>query len=153
MERYVIALFAKRRLIGWRRMVVGLAAIALVLQGLSLFAPRMPALSPIEAAFSVLANLPGAGSAGTILCLNGDEAFNGKTPVHHHDSGSRPLCQIIGFSLAGAHEAEPLVLPMQRLSGVLRVPMRESAPRAPPHISARPRGVGVVTGVDPAAGC
>jgi hypothetical protein len=134
-----IAFFAQRRLIGWRSKVLWLAVTALILQSLNLFAPQMCALSPVEAAFAVLADLPGAAAAGTILCLNGDEAFNGKAPVHNHDSGSCPMCQIIGFSLAGAPEAEPLVLPTQRLSGVVAVPARAAAPRAPPHLSARPR--------------
>jgi hypothetical protein len=120
-------------------MFAGFAAIALVLQGLSFYAPRQHALSPAEAAYAVLTDLPGAASAGTIICLNGDEDFDGKAPVHNHGSGSCPMCQIIGFSLVGAPGAEPLVLPTWCKSQVVTVPARDAAPLAPARISGRPR--------------
>ncbi len=77
---------------GRRRIVVGFAALALILQGLSLFTP-MTRLSPAEAAFAALSSLPGAAGAGTILCLNvGADDGSGKAPVHHHDFRAPARC-------------------------------------------------------------
>ncbi len=121
----------------WRRTVVGLAALALILQGLSLFVPSAR-LSPAEAAYQVLASLPGASTAAPILCLNVDG--DGKTPVHHHDLGSCPMCQLVGASLAGAPEAPGVAVFAPRLLGVLSAVAQKAAPRAPPHLAANPRG-------------
>jgi hypothetical protein len=121
----------------WRRCVVGLAALALVLQGLSLFVSSAQ-LSPAEAAFEVLAGLPGVSIATPILCLNVDG--DGKTPVHRHDTSSCPMCQLVGASLAGAPDAPGVMVPATRLLGVLAIAAPESAPRAPPHFAANPRG-------------
>ena len=124
----------------WRRWVAGMAFVALILHGLSLFAPHAR-LSAAQAALAVLADLPGAESAGTILCLNAsDDDFSGKTPVHGHDSGACPMCQIVGFSLAGASGVSALVTPAPSVSGAPAILLREIAPRAPPRIAARPRG-------------
>ncbi len=113
--------------------------LALILQGLSLFAPHIR-LSTAQAALAALGDLPGAASSGTILCLNNsDEDFSGKAPVHHHDSGSCPMCQIVGAGLAGAPEAGPFVTPLPALSGAPAVFERDSAPRAPPRRAASPR--------------
>jgi len=121
-----------------------MAIIALILQGLSLFTPHA-GLSKAQAALAVLAELPGAASAGTILCLNNDdEDFSGKLPVHGHDSGACPMCQILGFSLAGAPEAVQIVLPAPVVVGALAINRHEIAPRAPPRIAARPRGPPVI---------
>lgn len=124
----------------WRRRVVGFAALALILQGLSLFTPAAR-LSSAEAAFAALSSLPGAASAGTILCLNGGaDDGSSKAPVHHHDSGACPMCQLIGCSLAGAPAPAPLLRLEQRLAFALPLPLGETAPRAPPRIAAKPRG-------------
>ncbi len=120
-------------------MVVGLAALALILQGLSLFAP-MARLSPAEAAFVQLSSLPGANNAGTILCLNVGAEDAGTAPVHHHPSGACPMCQLIGCSLAGADApAKPLLLD-QRVAYALQLLQADSAPRAALLIAAKPRG-------------
>ena len=117
-----------------------MAGFALILQGLSLFTPHAR-LSTTQAALAVLAELPGAASAGTILCLNNDdEDFSGKPPVHGHDSGACPMCQILGFSLAGAPEAVQIVMPAPVVAGALPINRHAIAPRAPPRIAARPRG-------------
>jgi hypothetical protein len=120
----------------WRRTVVGLAALALILQGLSLFVPNAR-LSPAEAAYKALAGLAGVSDATPILCLNVDG--DGKTPVHHHESNC-PMCQLVGSSLAGASEVPGVVVPAPRLHGVLSAIARTTAPRAPPRIAANPRG-------------
>ncbi len=140
MGRFSLRKAEKIRRTIWRRMVVGFAALALILQGLSLFVPR-GATSPAEAAFSVLASLPGASSAGTILCLNvADDDSSGKGPVHRHDPGACPMCQIVGASLAAVAATGQLLAPTSRESHALAIPRHESAPRAPPHFASSPRG-------------
>jgi hypothetical protein len=126
---------------GWRRIVAGLAVVALILQGLSLFAPPSRANTLVEAAVAALSRLPGAELAGTILCLNGDDGdFSGQKPVHRHDAGDCPMCQIVDASLAAvAATAEPSP-PPPRDSAASAVPPRETAPRAPPHFASSPRG-------------
>jgi hypothetical protein len=126
-------------------MVAGLAVVALILQGLSLFAPTAPAKTPVEAALAALSGLPGAEKAGIILCINADDGdFSGKTPVHRHDPGDCPMCQIVGASLAGGAETGQLLAPAPSESHSLAIPRRESAPRAPPHFAASPRGPPVI---------
>ncbi len=140
MGRFILRKAERTRRTIWRRMVVGFAALALILQGLNLFSPSAR-LSPVEAALAFLSDLPGAATAGTILCLNVDgQDFAGKAPAHNHDSGSCPMCQIVGFSLAGAPEQGQLVTPAQVLSDVPAIRARQSAPRAPPHFASSPRG-------------
>ncbi len=122
-------------------MVTGLAVVALILQGLSLFAPAARVKTPVEAALAVLSGLPGAENAGTILCINADDGdFSGKTPIHRHDPGDCPMCQIVGASLAAVAATGQLLAPAPRESHALAIPPRESAPRAPPHFASSPRG-------------
>jgi hypothetical protein len=122
-------------------MVAGLAVVALILQGLSLFAPAPRAKSLAETALAALSGLTGAEQAGTILCLNADDGdFSGKTPVHRHDSGDCPMCQIVGVSLAAVAATSALLAPPPRESAALAIPPFEPAPRAPPHFASSPRG-------------
>ena len=126
---------------GWRRIVAGLAVVALILQGLSLFAPASRVESQAKAALVALSSLPGAEQAGTILCLNADDGdSSGKTPVHRHDSGDCPMCQIVGASLAALAATGALLAPPPRESVVLASLLFEPAPRAPPHFASSPRG-------------
>jgi hypothetical protein len=126
---------------GWRRIVAGLAVVALILQGLSLFAPTSRVKSQVETALAALASLPGAAQAGTILCLNAEDGdFSGKAPVHRHDSGDCPMCQVVGGALAAVAASVALLTPPPLESAVLAPPPFESAPRAPPHSASRPRG-------------
>lgn len=126
---------------GWRRIVAGMAVVALILQGLSLFAPTFRVKTPVEAALAALSGLPGAEKAGTILCINADDGdFSGKTPVHRHDPGACPMCQIVGASLAAVAATSQLPTPAPSESHALAIPRRESAPRAPPHFASSPRG-------------
>jgi hypothetical protein len=126
---------------GWRRIVAGLAVVALILQGLSLFAPMSRAKTPVETALAALSSLPGAQQAGTILCLNADDGdSSGKTPVHRHDSGDCPMCQIVGASLAALTATGALLAPPPRESVALAIPPGETARRAPPHFASSPRG-------------
>ena len=126
---------------GWRRMVACLAVVALILQGLSLFAPASRAKTSVETALAALSGLPGAQQAGTILCLNADDGdSSGKTPVHRHNSGDCPMCQIIGASLAALAATGALLAPPPRESVALEILTVEPAPRAPPHFASSPRG-------------
>jgi hypothetical protein len=126
---------------GWRRIVAGLGVVALILQGLSLFSPTVRAKTPVERALAALSGLPGAELAGTILCLNGgDGDFSGKSPVHRHDPGDCPMCQIFGGALAAVAATGEPAPPAPRESVALAIPPRETAPRAPPYSAARPRG-------------
>jgi hypothetical protein len=124
----------------WRRIVAGLAVVALILQGLSLFAPHARAKTSVEAAFAALSGLPGVEKSGTILCLNAEDGDpSGKNPVHRHDSGDCPMCQIVGASLAAvAAASEALTPPLESVA--VAIPPRETAPRAPPHFASSPRG-------------
>jgi hypothetical protein len=126
---------------GWRRIAAGLAVAAMILQGLSFFAPPSRGKAQARAALAALSSLPGAELAGTILCLNGDDGdFSGQKPVHRHDPGDCPMCQIVGASLAaGAATAEPSP-PPARESLAPAIPPGETAPRAPPHFASSPRG-------------
>ena len=126
---------------GWRRIVAGLAVVALILQGLSLFAPASRVESQAKAALVALSSLPGAEQAGTILCLNAEDGdFSGKTPLHRHDAGDCPMCQLVGGALAAVAATGALPTPTPRESAALAIPRFESAPRAPPHSASRPRG-------------
>ncbi|WP_294541668.1 DUF2946 family protein [uncultured Rhodoblastus sp.] len=126
---------------GWRRIVAGLAVVVLILQGLSLFAPPSRAKTPAEPALAAFSGLPGAELAGTILCLNGDEGdFSGKRPVHRHDPGDCPMCQIVGASLAAVAASGEPSAPPPRESAEPAIPPGEAAPRAPPHFASSPRG-------------
>jgi len=125
----------------WRRIVAGLAIVALILQGLSLFAPTSRIKTPVEAALAALSGLPGVENAGTILCINADDGdFSGKAPVHRHDPSACPMCQLVGASLAGVLIAVALPMQAPTQSRALAIPRRESAPRAPPHFASSPRG-------------
>jgi hypothetical protein len=116
----------------WRRLVVCLAALALILQGLSLFAQSSAA--------------PGPGSAGATPSVH--QAMvncplhntGGKAPIHRDDSGGCPMCQTLGFALAGAPAIALAPLSSERLLGILAIPVAEFPPREKTRYAAHPRG-------------
>ena len=116
----------------WRRLVVCLAALALILQGLSLFAQSSAA--------------PGPGYAGATPSVH--QAMvncplhkpGGKAPVHRDDSGGCPMCQTLGFALPGAPVIALAPLSCERLLGILAIPIQAFPPREKTRYAADPRG-------------
>lgn len=129
---------------GWRRIVAHIVAVALVLQGLSLFSPTARAKTPAEAALAALSSLPGATLAGFILCIDGDDDFSGKAPgkppVHRHDPAACPVCLTFGCALAGAQALDLDTLYRERLLGILSISALEVLAPQRARSAAQPRG-------------
>ena len=116
----------------WKRFVVCLAALALILQGLSLFAQSPAALGPgsavaMASVHQAMVNCP----------LN---KTGGKAPVHRDDSGGCPMCQTLGFALPGAPVIALAPLSCERLLGILAIPIQAFPPREKTRYAADPRG-------------
>jgi hypothetical protein len=106
--------------------------LALILQGLSLFAQSSAALGPGSA---------GAASSVHQAMVNCPlHKTGGKTPVHSGDSGGCPLCQTLGFALAGAPVIALMALSCERLLGILAIPRQAFPPREKTRYAAHPRG-------------
>jgi hypothetical protein len=115
----------------WRRLVVCLAALALILQGLALFAQSSAAL--------------GAGSVGATPSVHQAmvncpfHKSGGKAPIHRDDAGGCPMCQTLGFALPGAPVIALAPIPSERLLGFWRSrfrPSRRAKKRVTPPIPA-----------------
>ena len=125
----------------WRRVVAGLAALAFLAQGLTLFVPSPGALSPAAAAIAELTQIAGAADGGPIICLDANGAGDaGHAPIHRHDGGDCPLCQNFGHAMAGAAFAGCLISPVAAVSRAIPRLAGDVAPRAPPRWDSRPRG-------------
>jgi hypothetical protein len=111
----------------WKRLVVCLAALAFILQGLSLFAQRPAALGATPSVHQAMVNCP-LHKAG------------GKAPVHRDDSGGCPMCQTLGFALPGAPGIALVPLSSERLLGILAIPVHAFPPREKTRYAAHPRG-------------
>ncbi len=106
--------------------------MALILQGLSLFAQGSAALGP--------------GSAGAMPSIHQAmvncplHKSGGKAPGHRDDSGGCPMCQTLGFALPGAPAIALAPLPSERLLGILAIPLQPFPPREKTRYAAHPRG-------------
>ncbi len=112
----------------WKRLVVCLAALALILQGLSLFAQSSRVFGP------------GAPSIHQAMVNCPLHKTGGKTPGHHDDSGGCPMCQTLGFVLAGAPVIALAALSSERLLGILAIPIQAFPRREKTRYAAHPRG-------------
>jgi|GEM_PF-5823345 len=130
--RFVRGAARIRPIESWRRLVVCLAALALILQGLSLFAQSSAA--------------PGPGYAGATPSVHHTmvncplHTPGGKAPVHRDDSGGCPMCQTLGFALPGAPVIALAPLSCERLLGILAIPIQAFPPREKTRYAADPRG-------------
>jgi hypothetical protein len=117
----------------WRRIVVCLAALALMLQGLSLFAQSPTALGPVSASAA-----PSVHQAMVNCPLH---KSSGEAPVHRDDSGGCPMCRTLGFALPGAPVIALAPLTSERLLGILAIPVHAFPPREKArYAAAHPRG-------------
>jgi hypothetical protein len=112
----------------WRAWLVRLTALVFVLQVVGLFAaPARPAPAGADSVAEM----------GMPDCPH--HSAHGKG----HDNGapdSCPMCQTLGFALAGASLPSLVTRANERLIGLLAVPAPQAAPRAPPLQSPPPRG-------------
>lgn len=129
----------KTRAKDWR-WIAGLAALALVLQGLTLYAPRAAAEAPYGF-IAALSKTLGLAEGATVLCVaDAGLASDGQTPSHRHNSSDCPMCQTIGAALPGASLIASLALPAAFAAPRAPIMAAQAAPRASPHFAVSPRG-------------
>lgn len=83
----------------WRRLVLVLAMVAFVLQGLVFFTVSRSETNSVQSVVTELSALVGPAFSGPVLCMDvtaGDATHDG--PEHHHDVNGCPLCTALGHA-------------------------------------------------------